>query len=126
MKFKQQFTAIGDTDIDIDEANLERLREVGITSVEELAEAIKGSPESIAYVLEMDEDRFSELVQEVTAWLSPEADAALSAPPEKYATGAYPPPAGYRSVDEPTSIKKRDGSEERGRTPKARHLPEPS
>ena len=126
MKFKQQFTAIEDTDIDIDEADLERLHKVGITSVEELAEAIKGSPESIAYVLEMDDDRFSELAEEVSAWLSPEADAALSVAPEKYATGAYPPHAGYEPVDEPTSIKKRDGSEERERTPRARHLPEPS
>ncbi|MGI9642770.1 MAG: hypothetical protein ACR2N9_08305 [Acidimicrobiia bacterium] len=102
---------------------LERLASVGITTVEELADAIQGSPASVASVLSADEDDVLRLGEQARALLSPEMRDAMADAPRKYATGAYPPHPDHPPVDEPTSIRDDvDG----GKPPaRAKHRPRP-
>jgi hypothetical protein len=90
MAFGAEFTPLAEVDL-VDDEDRARLQEVGIGSIEELADAITSSPESVAHVLHRSGDSMSGLLERVLGLLDEDTREKLAEPRTKYATGALPP-----------------------------------
>lgn len=90
MAFDADLTPLAGSDV-VTSQEEATLATVGITTVEELASAIRDNATSIADALDESVEHVREIAARADSCVSPAMREAFDAPRTRYATGAFPP-----------------------------------